>query len=311
MNSSSFDGLSRRQFVATLATGLAALGAPLPTNCFAAPAGKGIFVFSKVYQELSLGYADAAALTAEAGLEGIDCPVRPKGEIEPEKAADELPKYVAALKKHQLTMPLITTAITSTSSPHAESVLRTARSLGVGYYRFGSQLHDKVAPLPKQLAETKAQLKDLAAMNREIGICGIYQNHSPGGRKYIAGDLAEMRELVEGFDPQQIGVAFDIGHAIVVHGQDWRPHFEQLRPHLRIAYVKDVKLPKSWVAIGEGDIHQTGFFKELQKIGYRAPVSLHVEYDWNEQGRNVTRSRLLQVLKQDAGRLRHWLTSPV
>ena len=38
-----------------------------------------------------------------------------------EKAADELPKYVAALKKHQLTMPLITTAINNIKTAMANA----------------------------------------------------------------------------------------------------------------------------------------------------------------------------------------------
>ena len=47
-----------------------------------------IAVFSKVYQELKLDFKAAADLTAEAGLDGIDCPVRSGGEIEPEQAAN-------------------------------------------------------------------------------------------------------------------------------------------------------------------------------------------------------------------------------
>ena len=40
-------------------------------------------VFSKVYQELKLSFEQAAALTADGGLDGIDCPVRGGGEIPP------------------------------------------------------------------------------------------------------------------------------------------------------------------------------------------------------------------------------------
>ena len=96
-----------------------------------------IVVFSKVYQELELGFDAAAALTAEAGLNGIDCTVRPEGEILPEHAARELPQYAAALNKRGLQIPLLTTAIMSVSSPHAEEILRTAKKLGVQYYRLG------------------------------------------------------------------------------------------------------------------------------------------------------------------------------
>ena len=101
-----------------------------------------IVVFSKVYQELELGFEAAAALTAEAGLNGIDCTVRPGGEILPENAARELPQYAAALNKRGLQIPLLTTAILSVSSPHAEDILRTAKKLGAPIDLY----HESVVP---------------------------------------------------------------------------------------------------------------------------------------------------------------------
>ena len=96
-----------------------------------------IVVFSKVYQELKLNFEDAASNTAEAGLDGIDCPVRPSGEILPERAGEDLPRFVEILRRNNLQLPLLTTAITSTSSPHAEAILRSAKKLGVLFYRLG------------------------------------------------------------------------------------------------------------------------------------------------------------------------------
>ena len=122
-------------------------------------------------------------------------------------------------------------------------------------------------PAAEQVREIRAQLKDLAALNQQIGIGAIFQNHSPSGRSYVGGDLAEMYDIVKDFDPAQIGVAFDIGHALVVHGDDWRRHFEKLKSHLKIAYVKDVKREGRWVPFGEGDIGSTGYFKLLKRTG--------------------------------------------
>ena len=126
--------LSRRQFIAR------GLAVSCTARVWGACAGRAaewvipsIVVFSKVYQELKLNYDQAAAVTAEAGLNGVDCPVRPDGEITPERATEEMSRYVAALAKRGLQMPLITTAITSVASPHTEDILRTARKLSVQY----------------------------------------------------------------------------------------------------------------------------------------------------------------------------------
>jgi sugar phosphate isomerase/epimerase len=304
------DGESRRQFImktalfssaATLA-GSGALSA-FGAEKFAPP----IALFSKVYQMLQLNFADAAAMTAEAGLDGIDPPVRPDGEVLPERVEEDLPKYAEALRKHNKQLLLLTTAITSPASPNAEAILRTAKKLGVQYYRLGFTERQKDVPIEKQLNEIKTGLKDLAALNKEIGITAMYQNHSPSGRSYVGGNLDDLATLVNGFNPDQIGVAFDIGHALVVHGKDWRPYFEKIKSHLKVAYVKDVKIGGRWLRFGQGDIGSTGYFKILKEMNYHAPISMHIEFDWTDKGKTKTREALVGALKESAQVLRKWL----
>ena len=304
--------LSRRDFIArtVAASSTVALcgGGALPILADGTPALP-IVVFSKVYQELKLSFDDAAAVTAEAGIDGIDCPVRPGGEVLPEHVTGELPQYASALRKRGLQMPLLTTAITGVASPHTVEILRTAKKLGVKFYRLGFIIRESNASASKQVREFKAQLKDLAALNKQVGIGAIVQNHSPSGQTYVGGDLTELSEIVKDFDPAQIGVAFDIGHALVVHGDGWRLHFEKLKPHLKIAYVKDVKREGRWVPFGTGDIGSTGYFKLLRELNYQAPVSLHIEFDWTDGGKAKTRAALVKALQESARVLRHWLAS--
>src|SRR6266478_2433332 len=127
-------GLSRRDFLVKAGLGACAatLCGPGTRSCPAADTfAPPVVVFSKVYQTLNLSFAEAAAVTAEAGLDGVDCPVRPGGEIAPERAREELPRYAEALRRRNLELPLLTTAITSVASPQAEETLRTAKKLGV------------------------------------------------------------------------------------------------------------------------------------------------------------------------------------
>jgi len=301
--------LSRRDFIGKTALSATAM-ALAPTGVRSAPGTEKwsppIVIFSKVYQTLSLNFDDAAALTAEVGLEGVDPPLRPGGEILPERATEDLPRYVEAMRKRNLQLPLLTTAIVSTSSPHTEEILRTAKRLGVQYYRLG--FVDREGDAKKEVTEFKAQLKDLAAMNKSIGIGGLIQNHSPAGHgNYLGGDLNDLREIVSDFDPAQIGVAFDIGHAIIVHKEEWRPRFEALKSHLKAAYVKDAKMTGRWVPFGEGDVGHLGYFKLLKSMGYNAPISMHIEFDWTEKGKTKNRETLVKALKESAGVLRKWL----
>ena len=54
---------------------------------------------------LNLDFEQSAAITAEAGLNGVDVPVRPKGEVEPEKVLDELPRYAEELRRRNSQCP--------------------------------------------------------------------------------------------------------------------------------------------------------------------------------------------------------------
>jgi len=301
---------SRREFmhrsVAASAT-LAFWSGPQLSGAEPAAASLPVVVFSKVYQTLKLNFEDAAGVTAEAGLNGIDCPVRPDGEILPEKVTTDLPRYAEFLRRRNLGIPLLTTAITSTATPHTEDILRAAKNVGVRFYRLGFILRDN--DVKAQVRQVKAALKDLAALNKQIGIGAVMQNHSPAGKRYLGGDLSELYDLVNGFEPAWIGVAFDIGHALVVHGDDWRGWFEKLRPHLKVAYVKDVKRDGGWVPFGTGDIEKTGYFKVLKEAGYHAPVSMHIEFDWTRQGKATTRAALVKALRESAEVLRSWLQS--
>jgi sugar phosphate isomerase/epimerase len=304
--------LSRREFIArtVAATSTAALCGTGALPAFSAEQWPpSVVVFSKIYQDLKLSFEDAAALTAESGLDGIDCPVRPGGEILPENAAQQMPQYAKALKKRGLKMPFLTTGITSVASPHTEEILRTAKQLGVQYYRLGFTNKQTDAPPGKQVSEVRAKLKDLASLNKEMGLGAVLENHSSSGRGYIGGDLSEMYEVVKDFDPAQIGVAFDIGHAIIAHGDDWRGHFERLKSHLRVAYVKDIKRGHGFVRFGQGELASDGYFKLLKQIGYRAPVCLHIEFDWSDKGKSKTRAALAKELQESTQVLRRWLST--
>jgi len=267
-----------------------------------------IAVFGKVFQELKLDFEASAAITAEAGLQGIDCAVRPGGEVLPERAAEELPRYAAALGKHGVRMLLLTTGITTVASPHAEALLSAGKKLDLRYYRLGYWNHRPDRPAEKLRAEIRASLGDLAAFNRTLGVCALMQNHSsdPGANARAGGDLVELYDLVKDVDPEAVGVAFDLGHAIITHGDDWPAHFERLKDHIRVAYVKDVRRPASFVPFGQGEFGRTDFFRRLRALHYQAPLSLHIEYEWAPKNQ-LTRPALLSALRSSRQALEGWL----
>ncbi len=266
-----------------------------------------VVVFSKVYQELKLDFEHSAAVTAEAGCDGIDCTVRPGGEIAPEHAVDKMPRYAEALAEHGVRMLLATSGILGVDSPHARDILETTKKLGIRFYRLGFWSHEKGVSHDKRVAEVKARMKELAALNRELGLCALFQNHSFAGKEtgFVGGELNELESLMEDFNPAEIGVAFDLGHAIIMHGDKWGEHFERLKDHIQVVYIKDMKLPSKFVPFGEGEFSHTDFFARLVKMNYRNPLSIHIEYDWAAHGKRDQKT-LTNVLKANRAIVGQW-----
>lgn len=304
--------LSRRQFLRRTAATAATLALSPTLRVPATEAGKfapPIALFDKVLHQVNLSLEDSAALAEEVGLDGVDCAVRSNDQIEPARVQDDLPRYAELLRKRGCKLLLLTTAILNPTAPHVRDVLDTARKLNVRHYRLASTKWNKDRPADEQLAELKRQLRDLVALNQELGLCALLQNHSPGTPGgYLHGELNNMYELVRDLPSAQIGVAFDLGHALVVHGDDWKSHFEKLKPHVRVGYIKDADRKRGFLAFGEGEFGRTGFFTRLKQMHYAAPLSLHIEYNWAKGGEK-NRETLAQALRESLGVLRKWLAA--
>jgi sugar phosphate isomerase/epimerase len=262
--------------------------------------------FTKYFQDLSFG--ELADRIAETGVAGIEAPVRPGGHIEPERVEDELPRLVEALRGRGLALEILTSGITGVSdAQRTEAVLRTAAGLGIPRYRMGYYKYDLSRPIQPQLDEIRPRLADLAALNRELGIQAVYQNHS--GRDYVGGPVWDIVDLVRPHDPGQIALAFDIGHATVEGSVTWELDFARARPHLGAVFVKDYRLEgrsRRGVPLGEGSVNPK-FFPLLASLEPRVPVSLHVEHLPDEPPGPERTRRHLEAIRKDVALLREWL----
>ncbi|MCX7866727.1 sugar phosphate isomerase/epimerase family protein [Limisphaera sp. VF-2] len=299
--------LTRREFVRTcLGVGVWAVACRSRAAESASRPMPPVALFDKVCVQAGLSLEETADLVASSGADGVDCAVRPRDRIEPERVREDLPRYAELLRARGKRVWLLTTAILSPESPHAREVLETARGLGVKYYRVGFLRKDPDQPTESQLRWVRERLRALAAWNRELGMCALLQNHSPAGSsQYLGGDLREMLALVEGFPPDTVAVAFDPGHALLVHGDEWRDHFERLRSHVGVVYVKDTDRKRRFVPFGEGEFGRMRLFPRLREQGYAAPFSLHIEFDWVGSGQR-TRERLEQAVRESLQVLRRW-----
>lgn len=235
-----------------------------------------IALFEKTLQFLP--YPELAEILADLGFGGIEATVRNKGHIEPAHAVDKLPACVAALKKHGLTIPVMATSISRADQKHTETTLRAAAKLGIKTYRLAGQGYDAKKPILRQLDEIKRAWHDLAAMNKELGITGIYQNHA--GSRNIGGQIWDLHHLLKDINPNQLGVAYDIRHAMVEGSSAWPISLRLIKPWIRAWYVKDFKFVGAKaqnVPMGEGIVAKS-FYSGLQKDPGALPISLHTPH---------------------------------
>lgn len=299
---------TRRRFLKGAAASLALAPLTSGRKAHAATSPKGRFefcTFTKPLQHLS--YTEMAETIAAMGFDGIEGPVRPKGHVLPERVEEDLPKMVDALKGSGLNLTLMTSAITEVSEEqYTEKVLRTAAALGVKRFRMGYFKYDLKRPIRPQLDEFRPKLKDLIAMTSELGIKPLYQNHS--GKDYFGGPIWDLAEVFEDYAPEQIGVAFDIGHATVEGAKAWPLNFAAIRPFIDTIYVKEPSWKDNqlgWGPVGEGVVDK-GFFKLLKESDFNGPVSLHVEYIAHDDP--ATTPSMLKAIEKDFGTLKSLLS---
>lgn len=296
---------TRRQFVAVSAAALGTLTVPsieIASNASrTSTESRSICAFVKFIQQL--GFDELADTMVELGFQGVEATVRPGGLIAPENARQQLPRLVEVLESRGLEVTVMTTNVTDSTRPQDRQLLEVAADLGIARYRMGYYRYDLKNPIRPQLDSVRPRLQQLAELNGQLGITGVYQNHA--GARNVGSTLWDLTKLLEGVDPRQVGIAFDIRHAVVSGGTSWPILWDIARPHVRAIYCKDF----SWhenrvrnVALGQGAVPDS-FFRELPPEFSGVPISLHVEYlPKGGLQKNV------DALKGDLRQLQQWLT---
>jgi sugar phosphate isomerase/epimerase len=291
--------MTRRHFLATSALALGSL----PAAARESASGRLPAVFTKTMERVSAD--DLGRRLAAMGVTAIEAPIRRGGHIEPAQAPDKLPAFAEALKEHGVEIAILTSDIGSADDA-AERLLKTAADLGIRRYRLAHYRYDLAKPIPPQLADIRAKLADLAAMNRQLGVQGQYQNHR--GADFAGAPVWDMLEALEGIDVAQLGLAFDFAHATVEGTTTWELNLRRAAPQVAAVYFKDYRLEgRTWNAcpLGKGIVHPQAGALVKQLLPATTPISLHVEYIGGSGEERVKRT--LEAMAADLKTLQGWL----
>lgn len=269
--------VTRREWMR--AAGGSALAAALGVRPVAAT-GRIFCLFSKHLPEL--GWSDLARACRDAGFAGVDLTVRPRGHVLPERAAGDLPLAVEAITAQGLSVPMITTDLTSAESPLARPLLLAAARSGVRYFKTGYWRYTASPDVRAEVASAGAALEGLAALARDCGIEMGFHNHET----YIGAALWDIAPAMDRLDPRWAGYYFDPRHAVAEGGAGaWKAATRLVAPRLKMVAVKDcvwAKTAQGWrienCPLGEGLVDWAWVGAALRDAQFSGPISLHLEY---------------------------------
>jgi sugar phosphate isomerase/epimerase len=281
----------------------------------AAPASKlEYYVFSKHLQFLN--WEEAGAAAGELGFDGVDLTVRKGGHVTPDRVVEDLPRAAEALRKGGSRLAMITTDITDMTTSYAETVLRTARKLGVTHYRWDGYKYKDGVSLPEQLQGFAPRVKELAAFNKEVGLCAMYHTHSGAGR--VGASQWDLWMLLKDLDKKYVSYNFDVSHATIEGGLGGWIHSTRLAlPHMGGMALKDFKWARGgngkwkvdWCPVGEGMVQTREFLQMARAGGFAGPVQVHYEYDLGGADKGASKitmpkAQVLAFMKKDLQALR-------
>ena len=307
------EGLTRRHLVAAFA---AAAASARPSQAAASSGKLKVCVFSKHFQWTD--WKETARLAAEIGFDGVDLTVRAGGHVLPERVAEDLPKAVGIIRAAGLEAPMITAGIADVESPHAEDILKAASKLGIRYYRWGNFRYRDDESIQSQLDKLRPRVEALARLNKKYGMSAMYHTHSGPGQ--VGAAIWDIYQLVNGLDPQAVGINLDIGHATVEGGLgDWITSTRLVaQQYLRGTALKDFYWGKNakgewapqWCGLGQGMVNFRRYLGMLKQAGFNGPVQLHFEYpelggaNDGKTSMSISKDQFVAILKRDLGVLR-------
>jgi sugar phosphate isomerase/epimerase len=102
----------------------------------------------------------------------------------------------------------------------------------------------------------------------------------------MGGAVWDLHYVLKDFEPEYIGVQYDIAHATAEGGFSWELVLELIFPWINSLAIKDFvwengekRWRTKWVPLGEGMVNFEKYMDEIDSIISSVPITLHYEYD--------------------------------
>jgi sugar phosphate isomerase/epimerase len=258
-------------------------------------------MFSKHLQGLPL--AEAARNMRDLGFEGMDLTVRPGGFVDPARVKTELHTAVHTVADQGLSVPLITTSITSIDDPFAESTFIAAAEEKISEIKLGYVHNGPFGTLAEMVDKMNGWLDGLERLAVRTGVRANLHIHSGTHTTALP---ALIWYWLKDRNPAAIGAYVDPAHMAVEGGDcGWKMGLDLLAGRISLVAAKDFKWVKANAAapdnavyipeiapLGEGITPWRHVFACLRVLKFDGWISVHSEYEHMPAAQLLRQTRL-------------------
>lgn len=181
-------------------------------------------VFTKPWRTQSI--EELGEFIAGLGFDGIEFPLRPGYQVEPENAEKGLPELVAKLSQFGL-------KVFSVASTTDEGVFAGCAEAGIPIIRIMAAFDLERGYLVCE-EEKKEELQRVVSLCEKYGVkVGVQHHYGP-----MVSNSMELRHLVEPFDPKYIGAIWDAAHSALA-GEEPEQGLDIVWSHLCMVNLKN------------------------------------------------------------------------
>lgn len=257
-----------------------------------------------------LSMAEACAGAKKAGFDGLDLTLRPGGHVKPENAEAGLAQAKRIADDQGITIPMATTAITESTSPHAEAIFASAATQGIRRLKLGYWRYEPFGTLVAQIDDTKRKLEGLIKLGQKHQVMPCIHCHS--GR-FVASGGAQVYLILKDFAPAQAGAYVDPMHMSVEGGlSGWEMGLDLLGPWVALVGIKNFRwlstdrdahgqqrFRPEYTPLADGQAPLPEFMAYVRHLRYDGIVSLHSEYKGTSSFRRLDTPELLEQSARD------------
>ena len=222
------------------------------------------------------------------GYDGIDLAVRRGHPVNPQNVGTSLPEAVRLWADMSLTCEMLTVEpdLIDPSSADSVAIYEAAAEAGIPLVKTGFFNYLPGDDYWQKVADARRALEGFVRLGERTGVKTIYQNHSGN---CLGSNCAGLMHLIQGFDPNWIGVYVDGGH-MAIDGEDVEMGLAMCNGYLTVIGAKDARdIPderpdapapygSAFVFLGQGAAHWPRLLRTAKASGFDGPISVGTEY---------------------------------